>query len=101
LQKCNHKALTLIFLVTKMVNYHMKLGDFEIDIDVPRRIKGLHRLADYICADQARKYAKATTKRLSFKQRRVNETNWYDSHIDPITELLLDLREKLRDRHGE
>lgn len=84
-----------------MVNYHMKLGDFEIDIDVPRRIKGLHRLADYICADQARKYAKATTKRLSFKQRRVNETNWYDSHIDPITELLLDLREKLRDRHGE
>jgi len=82
-----------------MVRYNLKLGDFETDIDVPRRIKGLHRIADYICTDQARKYARATSGRLSFKQRKANETNWYDSHIDPITELILDLREKLRDRH--
>lgn len=83
-----------------MVRYHLKLGDFETDIDVPSRIKGLNRIADYICSDQASKYAKAISKRLSFKQRKVNEQNWYDSHIDPITELLIDLREKLRDRHG-
>ena len=82
-----------------MVNYHLKLRDFETDIDVPRNIKGLNRIADYICSDQASKYAKATSKRLSFRQRKVNEINWYDSHIDPITELLLDLREKLRDKH--
>ena len=84
-----------------MVRYHLKLGDFETDIDVPSRVKGLNRIADYICSDQASKYAKAISKRLSFKQRKVNEQNWYDSHIDPITELLIDLREKLRDKHGE
>jgi len=84
-----------------MVRYHLKLGDFETDIDVPKNIKGLNRIADYICSDQAKKYAKAVSGRLSFKQRKTNEINWYDSHIDPITELLIDLREKLRDRHGE
>ena len=83
-----------------MVNYHLKLGDFEIDVNVPRSVRGLHNIADHICNDQARKYAKAVSGRLSFKQRKTNETNWYDSHIDVITELLLDLREKLRDRHG-
>ena len=83
-----------------MVRYHLKLGDFETDIDVPSRVKGLNRIADYICSDQASKYAKAISRRLSFRQRKVYEQNWYDSHIDPITELLLDLREKLRDRHG-
>ena len=83
-----------------MVSYHLKLGDFEIDINVPSRVKGLNRIADYICSDQASKYAKAIGKLLSFKARKVYEQNWYDSHIDVITELLLDLREKLRDRHG-
>jgi len=86
--------------LNEMVRYHLKLGDFETDIDVPRKIKGLNRIADYICQDQAKKYARAISDPLSFKARRVYEQNWYDSHIDPITELLLDLREKLRDRHG-
>lgn len=81
-----------------MVRYHLKLRDFETNIDVPKKLRGLNRIADYICNDQARKYAKAVSSRLSFRQRKDNETNWYDSHIDPITELLLDLREKLRDR---
>lgn len=83
-----------------MVNYHLKLGDFEINVNVPKSLKGIHKIADYICSDQAKKYAKAVSGRLSFKQRKVNEQNWYDSHIDVITELLLDLREKLRDKHG-
>ena len=82
-----------------MVRYSLKLRDFETNIDVPKRVRGLNRIADYICNDQASKYARALTKRLSWKQREVFKQNWYDSHIDVITELLLDLREKLRDKH--
>ena len=81
----------------------MKLKDFQANISVPDRIKGLHRTADYICRNQAERFAKAVTPKRPlltyYIRRKTNEDNWFDSHIDVITELLLDLREKLRDKY--
>lgn len=90
-----------------MVTYTLKLSDFETTVDVPKRIRGINSVAEYICRDQAKRYAKAITPKrlivknpvLYMKKLKGNTDNWYDSHIDAITDLLIDLRDKLRDKY--
>jgi len=83
-----------------MVRYIVNLGGTELpEIDVPKRIKGIRSVAEYITREYARKYARGITPKkplLTYLTRkRANEDNWYDSHIDVITDLLEDLRIKL------
>lgn len=88
------------------VTYHIKLRTFETDVEVPKEIRGLRKVADYICNYLAEKYAKKMLGRSpdglteEEKQERFKtlKQNWYDSHIDPIISFLLDLRTKLEAR---
>jgi len=88
------------------ITYHIKLRTFETDVEVPKEIKGLRNVADYICNYLAEKYAKRMLGRSpnglteEEKKERLEtlKQNWYDSHIDPIISFLLDLRTKLEGR---
>lgn len=86
-----------------MVLYRLRLGDHEMHISVPKRIKGLNSVARYICKFEAKRYAKGVTAQyplITYLQRRKrNENNWFDSHLDAITSLLTDLRDKLKDKY--
>ena len=88
------------------ITYHIKLRTFETDVEVPKEIRGLRNVADYICNYLAEKYAKKMLGRSpnglteEEKKERLEtlKQNWYDSHIDPIISFLLDLRTKLEAR---
>jgi len=88
------------------IPYHIKLRQFEIVVEVPKEIRGLRNVADYICRELARKYTlkmlgrspNGLTPEEKAERLKTLEANWYDSHIDPIISFLLDLRTKLEMR---
>jgi len=85
-----------------MPTYHIKLRKFETDVFVPKEVRGLRDVADYITRDLADKFgkAKALTGPDIEERRAAISQNWYDAHLDVITQLLIDMRDKLRGRHG-
>lgn len=90
-----------------MPKYRIKLRDFEDVVEVPREVRGILNVAEYITRTLAQKYARGMVKtQLSLikteEQRKTvmekmkgYEQNWFDSHIDVITDLLKDLCERL------
>jgi len=68
---------------------HIKLRDFETDVDVPERVfrRGLVRTARYITHVLAKKFAKTYCRR--FRCYVVFYRKWYDSHYKVILALLV------------
>jgi len=81
-----------------MPTYHLHFkskttgSEIYADINVPKHIRGVNHVADYITMELAKKYVKS----LKPEDREAAKMNYYDSHYYLIRDELYDLREKLR-----